>query len=144
MPANDATAILCLAYYHIKIILEQQVFTRGHVNDLVVRCACFMTTVIRSQPGPVSSFAHHFTALAVATLLDGLANPEVRRPLQDLSLSLDNGHILGRSPRGGAWGTAILETIHKEMPPTVIDQNGLRHLADAAVGESDTLESGSI
>lgn len=132
-----------LSFLHAKLLIKRRPITDP---DEIIALALNIISVLCADHHPKTLLVHHIAGQAAVALTEASQstknNELALRGLHDLRLWLE------KSQSGNAnWEAIIINYIatkghgSQQAPPnngTPIDRGGLQHLADAAVGETET------
>ena len=152
LPApNDCLSVILDLFIHTSAHSEpQDALPNNQAIDNAMTLASLLTNASSAIPYNMS---HHFAALAAMVLVDALKKhdrkDEVFARLQQFHQALLNGEIVIAA--GDRWITPLKSFLMASIQhhlggangvPSGPDRAGLQHLADAAVGETETAAGG--
>lgn len=133
----NSSPLTHLAYLHTKLLFAWKSAAHNSGEDNVLGLAMNMVALLCDGGYPVSPLIHHFASLAAVTLTKALhalgTSGVASSGLQDLRRWLEKGDRFG-------WEVILLNYITAQSQPprgAAGNHGGLRHLADAAVGEAE-------
>ena len=138
-----------MAYLHARLLTDRYLEVYASKTGSIVHGCLQIVTLLRHKKGLFCTpWAHHVTGLTAATLgelADRQIHSDAPVALRDLRDGLDTA--LFRTHAGKtAWDLALSAFITKKLeggaqgpfPEGASDRGGLRELADAAVGNTET------
>ena len=150
------TPHIYLAFAHLKLLSLRLPGFPDSIATERLDLAHTIVDQLNSLTGCVRPLTHHFAGLAAITLAENMGNDQSMASLQKLRAILDTGYIQEdiesskSRPHKTSWNAPISSFITKKfgdgfgdgVPQTATDSNtshgGLRHLADAAVGNDSS------
>ena len=144
---------LHLAFLHVKLVLNRTAIALQIGTDGMAGVALEIVAILCTDRCRISPLTHHFASLSAAALVEtGLieTSDAMVRGLQDLRYWLEkDSHPMSAAPGSGraSWNKAVAQYIAVNLPRieprqpasgTPVDRGGLQHLADAAVGKTET------
>ena len=158
-PTFHMIPVVHLAYVHARIMFERHAFgyaSRSGIIRLALDCVALLCADKCSR----TPLIRHFASLAALTLVEALSttknNDSAVQGLQSLCYWLENrwnGPKATADASSGSWAVPVvkyirsnLTRVHKPITSSEspVDRGGLQHLADAAVGDTDTVNGNRI
>lgn len=152
-PLFASVSFLHLSFLHVKLVLNRHALAHQFETDGVIGVALEIVAILCADQCPISPLTHHFASLSAAALVENASTETgdvIVRGLQDLRYWLEKeSNPMSSAPQSGraSWNTSIAQYIAVNLPRiqqrlpsngTPIDRGGLQHLADAAVGKTET------
>ncbi|KAI5787810.1 hypothetical protein FPQ18DRAFT_262738 [Pyronema domesticum] len=137
-------SLLHVAYYHVKLLVLRH--NSASEPRQLLEPALRMATMLDHSSMPITPLNHHFAALALITLVDlgevEETRLEARRGVGMIDEAIRKRRGLATREDSKGWDRVIKEVIgrriegHTGYATTTQQTEGLRHLAELAIGET--------